>query len=218
MTKKGGWYGESKRHSLAAKGIKTGNRSAKDMRGDARRVMGIEEKRKFHKRVAEVDPSQMEPDLITGEPVPPEYTTSPYTDEYFGVKEIRKSGKRYPEMNPDEPLSEKDVHLILRRVNNDKDARNDPTVQAFYMNDGGWKLTKDQQEKGRKWLSQTRNRKKMGLRELGAIENMKEITLIGTIPGERNDHQYPLYQVQGSEAKAQKFDYKVEGGELYIVG
>jgi hypothetical protein len=42
MTKKGGWYGESKRHSLAAKGIKTGSRTPQQMRSDARRVVGTD--------------------------------------------------------------------------------------------------------------------------------------------------------------------------------
>jgi regulator of RNase E activity RraB len=40
---KGGWYGESKRHSLAAKGIKTGSRTPQQMRSDAKRTVGKKE-------------------------------------------------------------------------------------------------------------------------------------------------------------------------------
>jgi len=34
-----GWHGESDRHSLAAKGIKSGTRTSKQMRSDAKRIV-----------------------------------------------------------------------------------------------------------------------------------------------------------------------------------
>ena len=114
-------------------------------------------------------------------------------------------------MNPDEPLSEKDLKLILRRINNG--ASNDPSVQAFLQNDEGWKLTKDQQMKGKKWL--LKKKSKLGAREMDALENMKEIRVAGTAPGEYNNYQYPLYWVKGRD---NSFLYKVEGGELYLLG
>jgi len=131
----------------------------------------------------------------------------------LGMGDNQKPGRRYPEMDPDKPLPEKDINLIMRRINNDEDAQDDPCVQAFYANDEGWKLTEAQEEKGRKWL--LKKKKHLGYREMDALQNMKEMRIVGTIPGERNDYQYPLYQVIGYESS---FEYKVEGGEIYITG
>jgi hypothetical protein len=105
----------------------------------------------------------------------------------------------------EQTLTENEVRRLVRRINNGANVEFPET---------GYRLTNEQQQKGLEWL--VKHKDGMGYREMEAVENPSEIRFVGTVPGQYNNHQYPCYRVIGRGAG--KFDYKVEGGRLYIVG
>jgi hypothetical protein len=118
-------------------------------------------------------------------------------------------------------LSEGDVRLLMRRIN-----AGDREVQNALWNfppersgGSGWLLSREQVEKGKAWLN--KHWRDMGYRELAVMDNFEDIWLIGTAPGEYNNYQYPYYRVVSypdAESYRSHFDYKVEGGKLFILG
>lgn len=122
-------------------------------------------------------------------------------------------------------LTESDVHLLMRRINADNDIMGrmgdsaSKIVDGLSSRDGGYVLTPEQVEKGRAWLN--KHRKDMGAREEEVMDNFQTIRLIGTAPGEYNNYQYPYYEVRSKpdpSGHASTFAYKVEGGQLHILG
>ncbi len=125
-------------------------------------------------------------------------------------------------------LSEKDVRLLMRRINEDLsweggNSRLGPTGSAILnrlLEKEQYKLSPEQVEKGRAWLMK-HYKNDMGYREKDVMDRFETITLIGTAPGERNNYQYPYYRVKSkpdAEGHRSTFEYKVEGGQLYILG
>lgn len=105
----------------------------------------------------------------------------------------------------EQTLTENEVRRLVRRINNGANVEFPET---------GYRLTPEQQQKGLEWL--LKHKDKMGNRETEAVDNLSEIRLVGTVPGQYNNHQYPCYRVIARSRG--RFDYKVEGGGLYIVG
>ena len=140
---------------------------------------------------------------------------TPTYSQGFGVSSrFRKPGKTSDILAKD-ILSEGDVHLLMRRINRDYPDKIDHEIaEAIYSKEDGYKLTPEQIEKGRKWLE--KHRKDMGYREESVMDDFKEIRLVGTAPGETNNYQYPYYRVIANDGSS--FEYKVEGGELHILG
>lgn len=118
-------------------------------------------------------------------------------------------------------LTEGDVRLLMRRVNADwgeaLSASGIAIINQLSSKDGGYTLTPEQVEKGRRWLE--KHRRDMGYRESAVMDDFADIRLVGTASGEYNNYQYPYYRVRSqpdAEGHRSTFDYKVEGGELHI--
>lgn len=127
------------------------------------------------------------------------------------IKEIYKSGT----------ISEKELNLLKNRANRGEN------VDLDYSIEEDVKLTKDQFNKGLKWLKnqmetptgKERKNNPFRLREMEAIKNCKEIYFLGfTNAGNFFSNFYvPVYYVQGKEEWA-NFEYYLAGGKINIIG
>jgi len=120
-------------------------------------------------------------------------------------------------------LTERDVALLMRRINSGKIKPKDLFEAIPLLDSGeGLGLTKEQQEKGRKWLVNQwktpsgveRKNNPFGYREQDVLENFKEIRL-RDFYSERGNYYYPYYEVIGGDSS---FEYYVSGGQVHILG
>lgn len=118
-------------------------------------------------------------------------------------------------------VSEKEVNLIKRRLNDGKLEHSD-IDEVLY--DVGVELTQEQQKKALKWLTnlyktptgKARKNNPLGTREVLAIENVKTMYLqdMHNI-GFWGSNYVPVYYVVG---KDNSFEYYVQGGKIHITG
>ena len=118
-----------------------------------------------------------------------------------------------------ETLTEQEVNLIKRRLNAGK-------LDASEMwKDDGWKLTPEQNAKGKEWLFKLyktprgveRENMPYGYRETAILDSLEEIRLkefydAGNAYVSFYVPEYVAYGAEGS------FEYYVSGGEIHIIG
>jgi len=171
------------------------------------------------------------------------YREERLNDELIALK-LGKSGpapaRRQVSLSAKKPVSEQDINLMMRRINaSPRDEHGnvtDPEAKALisksWGSEHGYKLTKEQNEKGLSWLR--KHKSQMGGREQDVLERTPEIRLIGTyddhkiIGGHHHSHHYPYYCVYagkkhpddlaGRTMHSDNFEYTVIGGKMEIMG
>ena len=145
----------------------------------------------------------------------------------FAVENKKEDKKKIflEELKNKKELTEKDVLLIKRRLNNGTYTNQD--LQELFK-EGSLKLTKEQQEKGRLWLIDKwkspkgleRKNNPFGYREENALDTFKRIDLQDFYDNVNYDqaqlgiHNYqPYYRVIGKDTI---FGYYISGGEVII--
>lgn len=125
-------------------------------------------------------------------------------------------------------ISESDLNLWKNRLNSGMMKY----IEIKWPEDGeGFKLTREQNEKGYNWLMDQwktksgaeRKNNPFGYREQDALENFKEIRLIdfydtaNYYKTEEGFHFYvPYYRVLSKDGRG--FEYEVHGGQVNILG
>jgi len=126
----------------------------------------------------------------------------------------------FAEFKGKQKLTEREVNLLLRRLNSGM-------IKASQLRRGGYALTPDQVEKGRKWLMNLwvtptgaeRKNNPFGYREEAILETFQTIRLaeVTDISPYHAPHPFyvPVYEVVGKEGS---FVYYLSGGKINIVG
>lgn len=117
-------------------------------------------------------------------------------------------------------LTERDVNLLKRRLNDGS-----LKITQVHFPEDGFRLTKDQNDKGYRWLmnlwksptGRERSNSPYGYRETDILEKFEEIRLIDFYDaGNYIFHFYvPFYEVIGNN---NGFQYAVYGGKINILG
>ena len=112
-------------------------------------------------------------------------------------------------------LTELDVHLLSRRMNDGKITEEEAIA---IMPRDGWDLEADQVEKGRKWLNNIwKNR--YGIvkqsspfehKQEAALQSFRTAKLVG-MESDDGSYFYPRYRIIGTNGQ---FDYSVKGGNI----
>lgn len=114
-----------------------------------------------------------------------------------------------------EELSEKEVHLLLKRIN-------DGRIKPSDISSWPFKLSDSQVAKGKAWLMNLwksprgveRKNNPFAAGEQGVLESFKTIEL-ADVYSERGNYYYPYYRVISDSGS---FEYYVSGGEIHILG
>ncbi len=126
----------------------------------------------------------------------------------------------FAEFKGKQRLTESEVKLLLRRLNDGK-------IDPHKLRRGGYSLTPDQVEKGRKWLVSRwitpkgveRKNSPFGYREKDVLKHFKTIRLSDATDisryGSSRPFYVPVYEVTGG---GDGFVYYISGGEINIVG
>lgn len=126
----------------------------------------------------------------------------------------------FEEFKGKQRLTENELKLLLRRLNDGK-------IKVSQLRRGGYALTAEQVEKGRKWLMnlwQTprgveRKNNPFGYREQAVLESFKTIRMLDVYDAARygqRPYYIPLFEAIGKAGDS--FQYYVWGGEINIVG
>jgi hypothetical protein len=126
----------------------------------------------------------------------------------------------FAEFKGKQRLTERDVKLLLRRLYDGK-------ISTRQLREGGYSLTPDQVEKGRKWLMAQwvtpkgveRKNNPFGYREQEILERFRTIRLadVHDISLYRSafKNYVPIYECLGA---GDGFQYYIQGGTISIVG
>jgi len=131
-----------------------------------------------------------------------------------------------PELKPftESKWDEQTLKLALRRINSGKITPSKIfEVNQSLDNGDGVELTKDQQEKGLKWLRNEmetpkgvpRKNSPFGDREEAILKDKNVEVRLKDFYSPRGNYYYPYYEVSGDNTS---FEYYVEGGKINILG
>ena len=140
--------------------------------------------------------------------------------------EAYKVKKDIPEFAKNDTLTEQQVNLIKRRMNDKKFSPSD-----IFSGEKNYKLTMDQEQKGLSWLKdkwltpkgKERQDNPFGFREQNIIKNFSHYELIdyyddvNYVQAQAGIKNYqPLYRVNAKDGN--HFDYYISGGKIKIIG
>jgi len=133
-------------------------------------------------------------------------------DKPTGIKEFDKP-----------VLTEREVNLLMRRINAGKIKPSDLSKIKRIYDGEGIPLTPEQSEKGRRYLynlwktprGKERKNNPFGYREEDIIDNLREIRL-RDVYSERGNFYVPLYEAISKQGNS--MEYYVSGGKISIVG
>lgn len=126
----------------------------------------------------------------------------------------------FAEFKGKQRLTESEVKLLLKRLNDGK-------IDSHQFRLGGYSLTPDQVEKGRKWLLSRwitpkgveRKNSPFGYREKDVLKHFKALRLADVTDishyGSSRRFYVPVYEATGA---GDGFLYYIAGGEINIVG
>jgi len=117
-------------------------------------------------------------------------------------------------------LSEKEVHLLMKRIN---DGRIKPSELPHFTDGEGYGLSDAQVKKGLDWLRNLwksprgveRKNNPFGAREQAILDDKGASIRLRDVYSERGNYYYPYYEVTGDNTS---FGYYVSGGEVHILG
>lgn len=129
----------------------------------------------------------------------------------------------FAEFKGKQKLTEREINLLLRRLNEGR-------IRPTQMREGGYALTPDLVEKGRKWLMNLwvtptgaeRKSNPFGYREEAVMRSFKTIRLEEVHDLSLSRSRLPMYReyvpVYAAIGDTGSFTYYVSGGKISIVG